>query len=173
MILIGLGANLHSPEFGSPRETVSAALDALRGAGIEVSARSGWYSTAPVPPSDQPRFVNLVARLATDLAPDALLGRLHAIEDRFGRVRGARNAARVLDIDLLDHDGEIRETWPILPHPRMAERAFVLVPLRDIAPDWRHPVTGTDIDTLIAAAADREGVCEMAAANADGPPESA
>ncbi|MBO6785084.1 MAG: 2-amino-4-hydroxy-6-hydroxymethyldihydropteridine diphosphokinase [Alphaproteobacteria bacterium] len=158
MILIGLGANLPSPEFGPPRATIQRALEALESAGVVILARSDWYSTAPVPASDQPRYVNLVAAIGTDLAPDDLMRLLHQTEDRFGRVRGARNAARVIDIDLLDYDGETRGSWPLLPHPRMTERAFVLVPLRDIAPEWRDPVSGTDIDTLIAAAPDRDGV---------------
>ena len=158
MILIGLGANLPSPDFGSPRQTIAAALGTLEDDAITVGAVSSWYSTAPVPASDQPRFVNIVARLDTVMSPDALMHRLHAVEEQFGRVREARNAARVLDIDLLDHNGEIRDSWPVLPHPRLAERAFVLVPLRDVAPDWRHPVTGEGVDDLLQRVPDLDDV---------------
>lgn len=158
MILIAFGANLPSPRFGPPRETIEAALEALEARGVSVLARSRWYSTAPVPPSGQPRYVNLVAWVSSDLTPGGLMAVLHEVEAEFGRVRAERNAARVLDIDLLDHDGTVETDWPVLPHPRMSERAFVLVPLRDVAPDWRHPVSGDAVDDLIAAAPDLAGV---------------
>ncbi|MEK9797094.1 MAG: 2-amino-4-hydroxy-6-hydroxymethyldihydropteridine diphosphokinase [Alphaproteobacteria bacterium] len=158
MILIAFGGNLPHAEYGSPRETIEAALGALRERGVSVLARSRWYSTAPVPPSDQQRFVNLVAWIDSALPPGELLALLHDVEEEFGRVRGARNAARVLDIDLLDYNGAVCADWPELPHPRMSERAFVLVPLRDVAPDWRHLVSGASVDDLIAAAPDLSGV---------------
>ena len=158
MILIAFGGNLPNVQHGSPRETIEAALGALCERGVSVLARSRWYSTAPVPPSDQPRFVNLVAWIDSALLPGELLALLHDVEEEFGRVRGARNAARVLDIDLLDHNGAVSTDWPELPHPRMDERAFVLVPLHDVAPDWRHPVSGARVDDLIAAAPDLAGV---------------
>lgn len=150
MILIGLGANLPS-RHGGPRETLEAALAALDRDGIRVVRRSPWYRSAPVPASDQPWFVNGVAQLESDLPPDALLARLHAVEAAFGRARSVPNAARAIDLDLLDHDGRIAQAGPILPHPRLHERAFVLLPLRDLAPDWRHPVTGAGIEAMLRA----------------------
>ena len=144
VILLGLGANLDHPKYGSPQQTLQAALDALERAGVVVLARSRWYRSAPVPPSDQPWFVNAVAAVETALPPADLLAKLHEVEAQFGRSRRRRNEARVLDLDLLAfHDrvsapGEV----PVLPHPRLAERAFVVLPLLEIAPDWRHPVTG-------------------------------
>jgi len=162
MILIGLGANLPSSVHGAPRQTLEAALSALEAIGISIVARSRWYATAPVPVSDQPDFVNIVAALGTELDPGALLNQLHAIEEDFGRVRGQRNAARVLDIDLLDYDGRVSTEWPVLPHPRMEQRAFVLVPICDIAPDWRHPVSGRSINELVMATPDRAGVRVLA-----------
>lgn len=161
MILIGLGANLPSPAHGAPRRTLEAALSALEMQGIGVSACSRWYATAPVPASDQPDFVNIVAALETDLAPGTLMDRLHALEQSFGRVRTQRNAARVLDIDLLDYDGQVSTDWPVLPHPRMDQRAFVLAPLRDIAPDWRHPADGRTLNELLAAIPGCTGVRVM------------
>jgi 2-amino-4-hydroxy-6-hydroxymethyldihydropteridine diphosphokinase len=154
-ILIGIGANLPHPVHGAPRHTCEAALAALERAGVRVVARSPWYATAPVPRSDQPDFINGVARVATALSPEALLGLMHRIEAEFGRVRGAANAARTLDLDLLAYGGERRAgpTGPILPHPRLHERAFVLLPLRDVAPDWRHPASGRAVAELIAALA--------------------
>ncbi len=150
MILIGLGANLPS-RFGSAAETLEAALAALGTEGIAVQDRSRWYRTAPVPISDQPWYVNGVARLATDLPAPALLDRLHRLEARFGRVRSVVNAARPIDLDLLDVDGRIEAGWPILPHPRLHERLFVLRPLADLAPGWRHPVSGLTVEALLAA----------------------
>jgi 2-amino-4-hydroxy-6-hydroxymethyldihydropteridine diphosphokinase len=120
---------------------------------VAIAARSAWYATAPVPRSNQPDFVNGVARVESDLDPAALLFLLHDVEDAFGRVRAVRNEARVLDLDLIDYEGRVEDgiAGPILPHPRAHERGFVLVPLRDVAPGWRHPVSGEDIDTLIAS----------------------
>lgn len=151
MILIGLGANLPSPRFGTPRDTCEAALGALEARGLGITTRSRWYESAPVPVSDQPWFVNGVAAVETRLDPAAVMDILHRVEDDFGRVRVERNEARVLDLDLLDYAGKVRAGGPVLPHPRMHERAFVLLPLRDIAPDWRHPVTGEGLDALIRA----------------------
>jgi len=158
MILIGLGANLPGANQVSPRETLAAALAALEAAGVAVTARSGWYASAPVPASDQPDYVNAVAALSTDLAPGPLMALLHEIETRLGRVRTVRDAARIIDIDLLDYNGLIDAGWPILPHPRLAQRAFVLRPLQEIAPDWCDPVTGEGVATLLARAADRADV---------------
>ncbi len=152
MILLGLGANLPNPESGPPLSTLMAALEVLGNEGIAIVRRSPWYRSAPVPASSQPWFVNGVAAVATSAGPEDLLATLHRIEDRFGRVRRSRNEPRSLDLDLLDYDGRIRPRGraPILPHPRLHERAFVLLPLRDVAPDWRHPVFGTPIVDLIA-----------------------
>jgi 2-amino-4-hydroxy-6-hydroxymethyldihydropteridine diphosphokinase len=153
MILIGIGANLPGPGQIDARATCEAAFRSLEDRGIEVTVTSPWYESEPVPRSDQPWYVNAVAGLVCGLAPGELLALLHEVEAAFGRVRGAPNAARTLDLDLLDHDGLISEGegWPILPHPRLHARAFVLLPLRDIAPDWTHPRSGAALDALIAA----------------------
>ncbi|MCU0986539.1 MAG: 2-amino-4-hydroxy-6-hydroxymethyldihydropteridine diphosphokinase [Acetobacteraceae bacterium] len=160
MILLGLGSNLRRADGATPAETVRAAA-AIIGAlpGLRAAALSRLWDSAPVPASDQPRFVNAVLRAEGEADPAALLAALHAIEARFGRVRGERNAARTLDLDLLDLDGLVRSApSPVLPHPRLAQRAFVLAPLAEVAPGWRHPVTGEAVETLLAAlpAADRE-----------------
>jgi 2-amino-4-hydroxy-6-hydroxymethyldihydropteridine diphosphokinase len=152
LILVGVGANLPSPRFGPPRATCGAALAALSAAGITVARCSRWYHSAPVPPSDQPWFVNAVVHVTTALTPAQVLAVLLRIEETFGRRRGVPNAARILDLDLLDYHGRISAPGeePILPHPRLEGRAFVLLPLSDLAPDWRHPVTGASVATLIA-----------------------
>ncbi len=153
-IYIGLGGNLPHPQFGSPRQTLEAALAEFGRRGVQVVRVSPWYKTAPVPASDQPWYVNAVAELATDGPADRLLAELHAVEDIYGRVRSVPNAARLIDLDLLDFKGEIAPGGPgkaILPHPRLTERAFVLRPLADLAPGWRHPISGKVIADLIAA----------------------
>ncbi len=152
MILIALGANLPSARYGAPRATLTAALAMLEHAGIAVTARSAWYESAPVPASDQPWFVNAVAAVATARAPAVLMQHLHDVERALGRVRdGERNAPRAADLDLIaygDHVSSVGD-WPVLPHPRLAQRAFVVQPLAEVAPDWRHPVTGQPVAELI------------------------
>jgi 2-amino-4-hydroxy-6-hydroxymethyldihydropteridine diphosphokinase len=150
VILIGIGGNLESTRFGPPRDTLAAALAALAAQDINTLRRSGWYRSEPVPRSDQPWFINGVASLATELSASDLLARLQAAETQFGRVRGEHNAARVLDLDLLDYHSEVRQTPSlVLPHPRMHERRFVLAPLVEIAPDWRHPLSGLTARQLL------------------------
>ncbi len=159
-ILVGLGANLPSAE-GGPRETLEAALKAFPEHGLRVVKRSPWYESSPVPPSDQPWFVNGVAVVETALDPQQVLQSLLAVERSFGRQRGERWAARTLDLDLLAYGDQVidlpaEEGRPAVtvPHPRLQDRRFVLLPLKDVAPDWRHPATGEGIDALIAALAD-------------------
>lgn len=159
-IFIGAGANLAHPTYGSPRETLEAAFRELGRRGVRVLRVSPWYRTAPVPASDQPWYQNAVIEVGTDLGPDKLLATLHEIEEAFGRVRSVANAARMIDLDLLDFRGEIAPEAPgraTLPHSRLATRAFVLKPLADLAPDWRHPVTGEPIRALLAALPFDEG----------------
>jgi 2-amino-4-hydroxy-6-hydroxymethyldihydropteridine diphosphokinase len=119
---------------------------------VEGCTVSRWYSTAPVPPGPQPRYINGVVRCAGAVEPERLLADLHALERAAGRVRGAPNAARTLDLDIIDMHAIVRAAPdPILPHPRAHERAFVLYPLRDVAPDWVHPRLRLSIAALIAA----------------------
>lgn len=149
MIYVALGGNLPSSH-GSPMSTLKAAIACFPRYGIDVVAVSHWYETAPVPVSDQPLYINAVAEVATKLDSKSLLDTLLFIEDQFGRERGnERNAARTLDLDILDFEGKISDGPPILPHPRLQDRAFVLLPLRDVAPNWRYPVTGQPINELI------------------------
>jgi len=152
MILVALGSNLHSPLLGPPAATLAWALLRLRAAGLTVERLSSWYESAPVPASGQPWFLNGVARLAAAPSPGRLLALLHEIEEAAGRRRAEANAARPLDLDLIDYEGRLSlpGAWPVLPHPRLAARAFVLLPLADVAPGWRHPWTGQGLAELMA-----------------------
>jgi 2-amino-4-hydroxy-6-hydroxymethyldihydropteridine diphosphokinase len=157
---IGLGANLPSPA-GSPESTLSAASHRLESLG-PIIARSSLYSTEPVGFADQPRFFNAVIALETNLTPRALLENLLAIEREFGRNRSAgfRNGPRTLDLDiLLFGDQIVAEPDLEIPHPRLSARAFVLVPLAEIAPHAIDPASGRTVaqllSTLLAAATDQ------------------
>jgi 2-amino-4-hydroxy-6-hydroxymethyldihydropteridine diphosphokinase len=151
MILIGIGSNLAAPPAKTPLETAQEGLAALAAPHLEPVSCSSWYESAPVPMSDQPWFVNAVALVSTDREPEVLLARMLDVEARFGRVRSERNAARTLDLDLLDYDGLIIDTPTLtLPHPRLHERRFVLAPLGEIAPRWRHPQLGLTAAELLA-----------------------
>ena len=149
-ILIALGANMPS-RAGLPAETLKAALNALGEAGVTVLKVSSFIETVSWPNPADPPFTNAVAAVQTDLEPLALLELLHAIETDFGRVRSHVNAPRPLDLDLLAHGDTIRTGAELsLPHPLMARRHFVLEPLVEIAPDWRHPVTGLTAGEMLA-----------------------
>ena len=153
MILVAIGANLSGSHGEQPIVACRAAAEALRTLpGLRISAVSRWYVTAPQPPSGQPDYVNGVVRLEGEADPAWLLNRLHGIEAQGGRRRGVRNAARTLDLDLIGHHGLLADGPALqLPHPRAHLRAFVLVPLADVAPDWVHPRLGVAVRTLIAS----------------------
>ena len=154
-IYLGIGANLTPDGFDSPQAGCEAALESLSSLQIDVHRISRWFESAPVPVSDQPWFKNAVVHATTSLDASDTLAALHAVESNFGRQRRIRNEARVLDIDLLDFGGMHSDDMSLLlPHPRMHQRAFVLLPLQDLAPDWVHPVTGKTIQSLIDALPD-------------------
>jgi 2-amino-4-hydroxy-6-hydroxymethyldihydropteridine diphosphokinase len=152
MIYVAIGANLPDARGQPPLQACRDAVRAIAALpGVRLSALSRWYDSAPEPAGDQPRFINGVAALDGAGTPEGLLGALQRIEAAAGRVRGAVNAARVLDLDIVDMHGLVRPAPdPVLPHPRAHLRGFVLYPLRDVAPGWVHPVWGSPIDDLIA-----------------------
>ncbi|MGB8621982.1 MAG: 2-amino-4-hydroxy-6-hydroxymethyldihydropteridine diphosphokinase [Paracoccaceae bacterium] len=176
LALVALGGNAISDR-GGPAETLRAALRELDGESVRLVAQSPLYATPCFPPGAGPDFVNAAAVLETSLGAEALLTHLHGIERRFGRTRRVRWGQRTLDLDLLDFGGQVRPDaaghvhWRdlppakqkrqapdeiILPHPRLQDRAFVLVPLADVAPDWRHPVTGQTVRQMLAALPEAE-----------------
>lgn len=142
LLLIAIGSNLPDQDGRSSIESCDRAVHRLAAhSALTLESVSAWYRTAPVPASDQPDFINGVARFSGTLDPLDLLATLHAVEAEAGRLRSVPNAARTLDLDLLAVGDVIVETPRLtLPHPRLAERAFVLFPLCDVAPSWRHPV---------------------------------
>jgi 2-amino-4-hydroxy-6-hydroxymethyldihydropteridine diphosphokinase len=153
---IGLGANLPSTT-GSPEATLAAAAQRIGSLGIAV-ARSSLYSTEPVGFADQPRFLNAVVAIATELTPRALLEQLLAIERGFGRDRSAsfRNGPRTLDLDiLLFGDRIVAESDLDIPHPRLGERAFVLVPLAEIGAHALDPISGKTAEQLLQSLRDK------------------
>lgn len=174
--LIALGANL--PAGGSPpMATIRAALRQLAQPDITLVAVSALYQTPCFPPGAGPDYVNAAACLRSGLDPQALLGRLHRIEADFGRERKERWGMRTLDLDLLAcgdtilPNRDVYDHWLglpareqttatpselVLPHPRLQDRAFVLVPLRDIAADWVHPVFNKTVDRMCAALSPEE-----------------
>jgi len=147
---IALGANLPS-QAGSPEATLAAAAKRLESLGHVVS-RSSLYSTEPVGFAGQPRFINAVVALETDLTPQALLNGLLTIEHEFGRDRssGLQNGPRTLDLDILLFDDLILTDLGLeIPHPRLAQRAFVLIPLAEIDPQALDPSTGKTVTQLL------------------------
>ena len=161
-ILIALGANLPS-QFGEPKETLIKAKEAIQKVGIKIIKESKLYLTAPVPVSDDPWYHNEVIAVETDFSSTELLEALNKIETDFCRVRSVKNAPRLLDLDIVAYQDEVIESDSLtVPHPRMHERAFVLYPLRDVAPDWQHPKVHRYIDVLIAELSSNQEikVCE-------------
>jgi 2-amino-4-hydroxy-6-hydroxymethyldihydropteridine diphosphokinase len=183
--LVALGANLPFDGQG-PEATLWSALATFSGVGFHVLAVSRFFSTPCFPAGTGPDYVNAAALVLTDGHSDvaSMLSKLHGIEQKFGRQRASRWGMRTLDLDLLAVGDSIlpdvatHDAWralppetqattapdqPILPHPRLQDRAFVLVPLADVAPDWRHPRLGLTVRQMLAAlpAADRDAVIPL------------
>ncbi len=147
-IYLGLGSNI-----GDRQANLEAALAGLPAIGVRVTRASPVYETEPVDFTDQRWFLNLVVEAETELFPLQLLARLQRIERDLGRVRTVARGPRTLDIDILLYGQAVIQRPDLeIPHPRMAERRFVLAPLADLAPDLRHPVTRKTVRELLEAA---------------------
>jgi 2-amino-4-hydroxy-6-hydroxymethyldihydropteridine diphosphokinase len=151
-IVLALGGNL-AGEYPSLEALLEAAVSALPHSGLRVLARSGWWRSAAWPDPGAPAYLNAVALVETSLPPRGVLRAIHALEAKFGRTRGEPNAPRTLDLDLIAYGRLVAgEPGLVLPHPRAAERLFVMGPLAEIAPAWVHPALGQSSAELSAAA---------------------
>lgn len=162
-IFIGIGGNLPSARFGQPPESFAAALEMLAARGITIYRVSRWYRSAPLPPSAQPYYINGVIEARSALSPGGVLAACHQVEGEFGRVRAEMNAARCLDLDVLAYGTVTMDAGDggggtVVPHPRVAERAFVLMPWAELAADWRHPVSGRTVSDMLAALAQAQDI---------------
>jgi len=152
-VYLGLGSNM-----GDRQGNLSRALGLLSRK-LQMGEVSSMYDTEPIGNVDQPRFLNMVCQVYTRLAPAALLALAKGIETKLGRVRGKLNAPRPIDIDILFYGDQVIETPElVIPHLRLAERAFVLVPLAEIAPALKHPVIGETIKELLQGVTEKQGV---------------
>jgi 2-amino-4-hydroxy-6-hydroxymethyldihydropteridine diphosphokinase len=149
--VVALGCSL-AGAYPSREALLAAAVEALASEGLKVVACSSWWTSAAWPDPAAPAYLNGVALVETAQAADAVLAALHRIEARFDRRRGALNAPRTLDLDLIAHGRTISEDGLVVPHPRARERLFVMGPLAEVAPGWRHPVGGATAADLVVEA---------------------
>ena len=157
-IIVALGGNV-APAGSDVSRTLEAALAAFQAMGLRVLRRSRLWRSAAWPNPAEPPFLNIVAMVNTACDPQQTLRALHALEGSAGRVRDLTNAPRTLDLDLIAYGRVVSLASPVLPHPRAAERLFVMGPLAEIAPQWRHPVTGLlAVDLAAAATIGRDAV---------------
>jgi 2-amino-4-hydroxy-6-hydroxymethyldihydropteridine diphosphokinase len=151
-VVLALGGNL-AGDYPSLEALLEAALSSFPRAGLRIVRRSGWWRSAAWPDPSQPAYLNAVTIVETTLPPRDVLAQILALEALFGRKRAAANAPRTLDIDLIAHGRRVIDApGLVLPHPRAAERRFVMGPLAEIAPDWAHPTLGRTAAELAASA---------------------
>lgn len=150
-ILLAIGANLPNGH-ETPLQTCQKAVELIKKSDdMTLLSVSHWYQSEPVPPSGQPPFINVVIKIKSALSPLELLTKIHIIENKLGRQRSYMNAPRTLDLDIVDIEGFLCHMEQLMvPHPRMVSRLFVLMPLRDVAPGWIHPITGMAVEDLIS-----------------------
>ncbi|WP_426030546.1 2-amino-4-hydroxy-6-hydroxymethyldihydropteridine diphosphokinase [Caulobacter sp. DWP3-1-3b2] len=149
--VVALGCSLPG-SYPSREALLDAAIGAIEAGDLKVVGRSSWWASAAWPDPTAPAYRNGVVLVETPLPASEILARLHRIETHFGRVRIDSNAPRTLDLDLIAQGRTVTEVGLVLPHPRAHERLFVMGPLAEISPEWRHPVSGRTAADLAAAA---------------------
>ena len=152
MVVVALGSNLPGG-FASTHALLEAAVREIEAAGFQVLRRSRWWRSAAWPDPNEPPYLNGVVVAETGLDLPQALSALHTVEAEFGRRRTAANAPRTLDLDLIAYEDVVSSAnGVVVPHPRAAERLFVMGPLAELLPDWRHPVLGVTAKQLAAKA---------------------
>jgi|TARA_B110000438_G_scaffold286954_1_gene318737 2-amino-4-hydroxy-6-hydroxymethyldihydropteridine diphosphokinase len=154
MIILGLGSNLSS-KFGDRFKNIELAISIFESHNIKILKKSGFYETPSYPNKKNPKFINMVVAVKTDLKPFELMSFLLSVEKKLGRLRDKKNDPRTCDLDIIDYNNEIIEfifknNNFFSPHKNLSYRNFVLYPLKEILPLWKHPVTNESIDMLIA-----------------------
>ena len=153
MIFLGIGSNLNS-KFGDRFKNINLSIELLNTYKINVLKRSSFYETPSYPDEKKPKFINVVVEIFTELKSNELISSIINIEERLERKRDLKNEPRTCDIDILDYNGKItnfsyKNLIFTVPHAEISNRNFVLYPLMEIAPNWKHPKTEEKIDTLI------------------------
>ena len=162
MIYIGNGSNLKGKKNETPLENCKKALEELSEE-LNICKVSSWYKSEPIPISNQPWFINGVVEIQTNKSSLDLLDFILNIEENFGRIRKKRNEARIIDIDIIDYKKKIiyLKNKLITPHPRMHERAFVLLPLRELNFKWVHPINKKSLNELINNLCDKQKIIKI------------
>ena len=153
MIILSLGSNLQS-QFGNRFQNLNLAIQHLKKEGIIINKKSSFYETPSYPNKSKPKFINMIVEVKTDLLPINLMLILINIEKLLGRQRRKKNDPRTCDIDIIDYDGQVNEFLTqnsklIIPHKDLSSRNFVLFPLQEILPDWKHPKSKENVSALI------------------------
>ena len=167
MLLLGLGSNLSS-NFGNRFENIDLAISHLQSYKIQLLKKSSFYETLSYPEIKNPKFINVVIEVLTHLPPEDLASVLIFVEEKLERKRGKKNNPRTCDIDIIDYNNQVlnfqyKNLYLEIPHRKLISRNFVLFPLREIAPSWKHPNTEEIIGTLIQKlpVADRKSILKV------------
>ena len=153
MIVLSLGSNLDS-KFGNRIDNLKLSISYIKKNGILIYKKSSFYETPSYPDKSQPKFINMTILIKTDLSPINLMSMLISIEEKLDRQRGKKNDPRTCDIDIIDYNGQVCEfnfknLQLVIPHKNLSLRNFVLFPLQEILPNWKHPKTKENVNTLI------------------------
>jgi 2-amino-4-hydroxy-6-hydroxymethyldihydropteridine diphosphokinase len=153
MILLSLGSNLDS-KFGDSKQTLLKCYDFFNNDKIKIIKKSSFYESLAVPNKLDPKFVNSVISIDTNLSPEEIMNYILSVETNFERKREKLNAPRTCDIDIVDYNGKVINISTdkislVIPHPRLEERSFVLYPIREIDKNWKSPISGKNVNQLI------------------------